>query len=148
MSEECCKENVDGSINYKLLRECLCRVFASSCPEVCLLNLDEDGFLEFYVLHRKLGLTAPMIKKYYDSILSIPFANIVGEFLVRENVNKFVCVLTSFSQDEYSYKVNKAIHGSFGIRMVDKKVIFKFHVNLIQKIMNENFLFMANEVSG
>ena len=66
-------------------------------------------------------------------------ADFLGELLVRENINKFAEILTKVPNIDYAVVVNKYKHTRFGMRMKGDGFIFKFHINLVQKILTEDF---------
>ena len=152
--------------NFSKLKECLAIAISAKSPKINLIKnceksnsryydlgnengyCDKEGDVEFYVYSRHLGLTAPMLKKYENEIISVVFANIIGELLVRENMSSFVDIITSLNPHEYVCKVNNCIHENFGIIIDGRRLIFKFHSSLIQKIVTENFKGIINEKTG
>ena len=149
--------------NLDKLKKCLSVAIAAKSPKINLIvnsekfdsspcdkenangYCDREGDVEFYVYTRHLGFTSPMLKKYENEIVSVVFANMIGELLVRENMADFVNIITALNPHDYGCRVNSCIHENFGIVIDGRKLIFKFHSSLIQKIVTENFKGTINE---
>lgn len=133
-------ETVNRKSSISSFRELLSKTIIISPSKVYMTKeCDEDGDFEFYIFYKELNLTATDLSKFESNILSPLFANFLGELLIRENINDFVHLLTAFDSKEYNYKVNRFTHDNFGIRIEKGKMIFKFHLSFIQKIITENF---------
>ena len=99
---------------------------------------DSEGDIHFEVLINSLGMDYNNLLKYKPEISSDFFVNFVGEYLVRENIDKFVKIAEDLRDDYYSV-VNKYEHKKFGMKIIRDRFIFIFHVSLIQYILTEDF---------
>jgi len=134
------KDDFDNCIAKKStrLKEILSKIINSD-PEVAILNsINEDGDVQFEVSLRSVNVSAEIINKYRSEISTDFAANFIGEFIVRENVNKFVGILTGL-RGNYASIVNKFEHRRFGMKIFCNKFVFTFHVSLLQNILFEDF---------
>jgi len=101
-------------------------------------DCDEEGDICFETLIDSMGLNYNDFLKYKDEISSDFFVNFVGEYLVRENMDKFIKIMENLKEKYYSV-VNKYEHRKFGMKVVRNNFIFIFHISLIQRILTEDF---------
>ena len=62
---------------------------------------NEKGDISFAVTMADLGITPTIYKEHRKVLFSIFFANIMGELIVRENIDKFSEILTHMAPEEY-----------------------------------------------
>ena len=106
-------------------------------PEVKIIDkCTKDGDVIFEVPMRPLGLTWEVFEKYKRELSSNFVADFLGELLIRENINIFADVLMEL-RDKYIQVVNQYEHKQFGMSSHRDKLVFTFHVSLIQYILNE-----------
>ncbi|MFA5312326.1 MAG: hypothetical protein WC375_03275 [Methanomassiliicoccales archaeon] len=101
---------------------------------------NKDGDLTFAVSMENVGLSAPSVfMKYRPILFSSYIANVLGELIVRENLDKLVPVLTGLKGEEYLDVVNKYEHNKFGMHIDKSDLVFSFHISLLQNILTEDF---------
>jgi hypothetical protein len=116
----------------------LYQLIVSSNSEIKILETcSSEGDVRFEVPILSLLQTYQNYEKYKKELSSCFSANFIGEFLVRENMDKFVDILTNL-KDEYMPVVNKYIHRSFGMFTIKDKFHFVLNINHIQNIMTED----------
>lgn len=106
-------------------------------PKISVDNVNTSGDVVFRVSVRSLGLDkkdclSPFMRTKF-------FVNFLGEFLVRENIRKFVAILTCLDQGIYKKLVLEDEHTDFGM-FVDEDlsvIAFKMHISLVQGIATE-----------
>jgi hypothetical protein len=112
---------------------------AKSDPEIKIIDgCDSEGDIHFEVLVSTMGLDYNNLLKYKPEISSDFFVNFIGEYLVRENIERFIRVAEEL-KDEYYGVVNKYEHKKFGMKIIRDKFMFIFLVSLIQNILTEDF---------
>lgn len=121
------------------LRELMKAIFSAE-PSIKILEggCDAEGDIHFEVLTDSLGIDYNNLLKYKPEISSDFFVNFIGEYLVRENMEAFVKVAENL-KDSYHSVVNKYEHKKFGMKIQRGKLIFIFHISLIQGILTEDF---------
>lgn len=113
-------------------------IVATSKPDLKIIECDEDGRIRFEVTTKSLGISYETIMKYRNELSSDYMANVLGELVIREHLNKFVKLLTNM-KEQYLTAVNKYEHKKFGLRAFSGKFIFTFHASLLQRILTEDF---------
>ena len=109
-------------------------------PEVSeIKRCDKSGDVTFSVPMKELGLTFDTFMKYREEIFSDYIPNVLGELLVRENINKFYKKLSGIQAKKYDYVVNRFEHKQFGMHVEKSKFIFCFHISLLQSILTKTF---------
>jgi len=114
-------------------------IISTSNPEIRIIEkCSDEGDVTFEVSMKSLGISYDNLIKYKYEICSDFSANFLGELLVRENIEKFVKIITEL-KDDYKSKVTKFEHKKFGMKIFRDKFIFVFHISLIQSILTEDF---------
>jgi len=139
MKENMKKENKE--LKHTLNRKCLSLILSSHPQEILDLRKGRDtGDLVFSISLEECGLSSfDLCEKYKPVILNSYIGNFLGEFLIRENIDRFARVLTDLDTTEYIPIVNSWSHKKFGIEFSGDLLSFYFHVSLIQKILMEDF---------
>ena len=114
------------------------KILSQPCSNIKIEDLGGDGDIVFVIGQKELGLDDEDIKKY-SIMKSNYFANFMGEFIVRKNVNKFIKLLLKMDSEEYSKTVCGFNHKNFGMFVCCKNKTFKFqfHISLLQDIFTE-----------
>ena len=118
-------------------REVLSAILSFS-PSVGIIGIDTDGDIRFRVPREETGITNEFYIKNKLTILSVYVPNILGELIVRENINMFSDFLVTLSPDMFSELVNKWSHKNFGMNIQKDYIYFKFHASLLQAILIES----------
>lgn len=132
--------NIDSEkgIKRSRYREVLYYVSTSN-PEIHEVNnCNKDGDILFEVSMKSLGITHDLLVKYKKEICSDFMANFLGELLIRENINVFAKIITSINPEIYPSVVNKFLHRQFGMDIDKDRLVFCFHISLLQEIMLED----------
>lgn len=120
-------------------RELLQYVIAN-VPSIEIMDgCNEHGDVRFGVKLVDLGLTPEIMSQYKAEVFCNFSANFIGELLVRENMDAFVRILTDISAEDYPSVVNFHEHLTFGLKVAGARMIFAFHISLLQKILTEDF---------
>jgi len=120
------------------LRELLYYVSVSD-PEISVIDkCDEDGDIKFEVPMKTMGITNDLMIRFKKEICSDFVANFLGELLIRENINQFAQILTNIHPELYPSVVNRFEHRKFGMDINKDKLIFCFHISLLEDIMLED----------
>lgn len=109
----------------------------SSKPYIKIIGCTEEGDIRFEVPLKSLNFLPDTTKKYRTELSTDFAANFIGEFLVRENIDKFVKILMNFKEN-YIPVVNKYEHRKFGMLIAKDKCIFALHSSLVQFILFED----------
>jgi len=117
----------------------LLKIIIPCCPEIQIFDRKDDGDIKFSVTTEGLGISFENYIKYKSEILTDFFANFLGELLVRENIDRFLDILTNIDSEDYPSIVNGYEHKRFGIKIYQDKFIFTFHISLLQSILTEDF---------
>lgn len=135
------KKDKNKDAKYTLNRRCLSLVLSNDPPEIINLREGKDtGDLIFAISLKEFGMSEFDVYEKYKSVILNPYiGNFLGEFLIRENIDKFAKVLTDLDSAEYIPVVNSWNHKKFGIEFSGNLLNFYFHVSLIQKILMEDF---------
>jgi hypothetical protein len=108
-------------------------------PEVNIIDqYNEYGDVKFEVSLQSLGITPDILVKYEKEIYSDFMANLLGELIIRENLNDFASILTDINSDIYPSVVERFEHLRFGMDINKNKLIFSFHLSLLQDILIED----------
>jgi hypothetical protein len=111
----------------------------SSKPEIKIIKkCDEEGDVQFEVPMKSLGISYETLLKYKSEISTDFMANVIGEILIRENMDKFVKMLTDL-KDDYETVVNRYEHRKFGLKIFRDRFILSFHISLVRSILVEDF---------
>lgn len=120
-------------------RELLKIILANIPPTISKISKGKDlGDLYFSVSLKDLGITFDVFTEYQEEIFSPYIGNLLGELLIRENLDEFATILTSLEAKEYIPIVYSWKHTKFGLEISGDKIIFYFHANLLQKILTED----------
>ena len=111
---------------------------SESRPEYKILEFRTDGNIIFEVPRKTLNITFERLRSHRAEIESSFIINTMGELVIRENLNEMAQILLSVAHDDYSELVNETIHVCFGMSILRDKFVFKFHINLLQKILTED----------
>jgi len=133
------KDNVDKSSRFKKVREVVSNIIASSPTIKIIEKINEKGDVKFEVPMQEMAISFETMISYQSEIFSDYMANFLGEMLVRENIDEFAKIITGIDSDHYNELVNKYDHRVFGMQIVKNKVVFSFHISLIQRILTEDF---------
>src|ERR1035437_8456627 len=136
------KTLIDSCDNYQSSNdaEVFLKIFGSErMVDIKTETIGKDGDVVFSLSQKSMGLTDDDLKKY-PVLRSNYFANFIGEFLVRKNINKFLKMLLEIDPEEYRKTVCGFNHKNFGMFVCPKSKIFKFqfHISLIQGILTED----------
>jgi len=136
------KNLIDSCSNWQFSNdsELFLKIFKNKNCEIKIDPMGKDGDVVFSLSYKAMGLIDEDIKKY-SIIRSNYFANFVGEFCVRKNINKFLKILLEMNSEEYRKVVCGFSHKNFGMSVCSKSKIFRFqfHISLIQGILTEDF---------
>lgn len=100
---------------------------------------EEEGDIVFSVSAKDLGLSQKFLYTYHHEIYSNFVADIVGELIVRDNMELFIDALSKMNTTNYISAVSRDAHKHFGMKYEKGYFVFSFHVSLIQKIITESF---------
>jgi hypothetical protein len=121
------------------LRSLLNLVLNSTPSLLNISNCDKNGEITFSVLLKEVNLTYEDIKEFKDEIFSNYFADLLGELLVRENINSFAEKITDIDSSCINTLLNTNSHFRFGMKTFGDRFEFAFHVTLLQNILTEDF---------
>lgn len=112
-------------------------------PHVKILDpkpCSEEGDIRFEVLISDIGFSYGEFGEY-KALIFVPYAgNFIGELIVRENISTFAEIIVGISSEEYAPLVQKTYdHKNFGIEIYRNRIIFSFHISLLQSILTEDF---------
>lgn len=120
-------------------RGLLYHIIKSSSEIKITEEYSSDGDLKFEVSLKSLGVSYDTLVKYKKEFYSEFVVNFVGELLIRENINKFAKILVGLDPYDYPLVVDQYEHKKFGMALFKQdKVIFTFHISLIQTILTED----------
>jgi len=127
-------------------REVLMKFFESS-PEIKTIEWIEEtidgvpkktGDIKFTVYINDLGINSENYAVHVKAIFSNFMVDFFGEFLLRENIARFIELISEVNTKEYMEIVSCKLHKRFGMRMKGNVLTFAFHVSLLQNIMTED----------
>jgi len=121
-------------------RELLAIVLNNKIPHIQFITeIDKQGDILFNINLEDVGLTRDIIVKYNKEIFSNMFADLLGELLVRENIQDFAIKLTKLDCDYYLEALSHKNHVRFGMKIDKGFMVFRFHISLLQNILTEDF---------
>lgn len=100
-------------------------------------NLD-PGDIVFEVSKKSLNIDFETMLKYKKELCSTFMMNTIGELVIRENLDEMAQVVLGISHDDYPDLVNGISHRNFGMQIFRDKLVFTFHISLLQKILTED----------
>lgn len=118
------------------LQSLMKKVFNSKCP-ISNIQISTEGDITYSVSFSDLGFDYEQILFYKSQISCQFFVDFIGEYFVRENIEKFIFSIEGM--DDYYRIANKYRHRCFGIKIEDNCFKFIFHVSLLQNILTEDF---------
>ena len=121
------------------LKELIQMVISSPLKVGRISESTDSGDVEFTVLLRNVGLTPMTYLKFKNELYSHYCVNLIGELLIRENMNLFAEKLTKIDHDNYSEAIENYEHKNFGMRKKASSFLFKFHISLLQDLLVEDF---------
>ena len=135
----------------KSAREIILAIVGSS-PKITIDAVNAKGDVAFHVLTKECSLEP---NDFMNPITeAVFFVNFVGEWFVRNNIQKFSVILTGLCQDPSLYE--KLIlgpggrHKDFGM-VIDLSwsiMTFQMHLSLVQEIVTEFDRRIDNEIVG
>ena len=137
------KEEGDSNKSSKSSKSCnyrnlLYHIIASS-PQIKLIDkYSPDGDIKFEVSMKSIGISSDTLIKYKKEFYSEFVVDFVGELLIRENINRFAKILVGINPCHYPLVVDQYEHKKFGMGIFKDKLIFKFHISLLQTILTED----------
>lgn len=110
---------------------------------VIIKSMNGIGDIEFYISAEQLGFTPYIIREFKKDLFGRFIPSVIGEFLVRENINQFAEAIAKISPEAYANAVDSSKHYKFGMSYNNKRKIFTFmfHLSFLQEIMVEDFVF-------
>ena len=121
---------------------------ASSKPTLTIDNVQTNGDVAFHVLLKDCALAK---EDCSNAVLRTRFfVNFIGEFLVRENIQRFAEILIGLDSALYQKMICVCEHTDFGM-LIDYKlttITFQMHMSLVQHILTEDFTRLAGEQSS
>jgi len=138
------KENTEKkkihSNNDNILRlKKILQYFLTSNPHVKISPCNDSGNVFFSISLSELKIPFTTFVECQNELFCDYVANFLGEVFIRDNIEEFTKVLTDILPDRYNNIVNKLNHMGFGLQFCNNKLIFSFHVSLLQKILTEDF---------
>lgn len=122
--------------------------FLEAKPEIrsleCVKEPDETGIIvntgdiRFSVFLHELGITRDSYTEYENELFSNFLVDFFGEFLIRENVGKFVDLIATIEPQEYMKILSRREHKRFGMKVRGNVIIFVFHIDLLQHILTDD----------
>ena len=94
--------------------------------------------ITFSVSINDMGLDRSTCMKYEKEFFSSFMINFLGEFLVRENINKFVELTSKVKPQDFIKEIASKIHKKFGVTIQGDLIKFTFHISLLSKILTED----------
>ena len=96
------------------------------------------GDISFSVYIDEMGFDKESYYKYEKEFFSSFMINFFGEFIVRENVSKFVELTSKIDSQDFIKAISTQIHKKFGILVQGNMATFTFHISLLPKILTED----------
>jgi hypothetical protein len=96
------------------------------------------GDITFSVFMDDMGFDKSTYLRYEKEFFSNFMINFFGEFLVRENISKFVELSSTVNSQDFIQAISSQIHKKFGITVQGNVVTFTFHISLLPKILTED----------
>jgi len=127
------------SLNCSRYREIIGKIMSNPPKLISIGDLDEKGDVTFSICMKDFGLDYKDYKNYENEFFSRFIIDLVGELIVRENLNEFVNKMKGYGVEEYMSVVELyGSHKQFGIKAQKGVLIFKFHVSFIKNILTED----------
>jgi len=101
-------------------------------------DIIRTGDITFSVFMDDIGFDKATYLKYEKEFFSNFMINFFGEFLVRENVGKFVELSSTVDSQDFIQAISSQIHKRFGITVKGNVATFTFHISLLTKILTED----------
>jgi uncharacterized protein YaaW (UPF0174 family) len=101
-------------------------------------ELVRTGDISFSVYIDEMGFNKESYCKYEKEFFSNFMINFFGEFLVRENVSRFVELASKIDSQDFIKAISTQIHKKFGILVQGNMATFTFHISLLPKILTED----------
>jgi hypothetical protein len=120
-------------------RELLSKIIKTTPKITNITECEENGDMAFTINLKDLGLTADDFTKYNKEFFSNYIVDMLGELLIRENLQEFAGHLQRLKTKFYINAVSQSIHKRFGMKVKDGVMSFYFHISLIQDILTEDF---------
>ena len=134
------RKKMECSDKSNKLRKLILKLISCDPPPIKIIEeYNEEGDIKFEVAMKDLGLSFEIYEEYKKEILFDFTASFIGELLVRENIKEFAKILTGLDARNYSKIVNGFEHNKFGVKVFKNKLIFSFHISLLQFILFEDF---------
>jgi len=134
-TESCCNRQKP----LTKFRELLAIIVKSSPKIISVTNCSEEGDMSFTISLKELGLSSDDFSKYNREFFSNFTVDLLGELLIRENLNMFASRITGLKTDYYMSAVSRSIHKRFGMKIEKGLMTFYFHISLVQDILTEDF---------
>lgn len=131
------KRNFNSNEKSLMVRDFL-KVAMNSVPEIDIKPISPEGDVCFGLELKDIEVSQSIFIKYRSVIFSDFMANFLGEFFVRENLNRFAKILTDIDCNDYNSIVNNYEHKCFGMEINSGRLYFHFHVSLLQNILTED----------
>jgi len=100
--------------------------------------LKRNGHISFSLFRSEMGFDKATYLKYEKEFWTIFMVDFFGEFLVRENIGKFVELVGEMDSEDFLNAISSKIHKKFGMEISGNVVTFTFHMSLIPKILSED----------
>jgi hypothetical protein len=98
------------------------------------------GDITFMVENKDFSITSSFFEDHKREFLSPFMINFIGELLVRENIDIFTKEMLSMPESQKErIKEESMVHKHFGFKITNYKMIFSFHVSLLEKILTEDW---------
>lgn len=134
-AESCCNRQKP----LTKFRELLSLIVKTTPQITAISDCEEDGDMSFTINLKDLGLTSDNFCKYNKEFFSNYIVDMLGELLIRENLQLFANHLTGLKTDYYMSAVSRSIHKRFGMKIEKGIMTFYFHISLVQDILTEDF---------
>lgn len=115
-------------------------MFLSAATKVqYIIPPNKNGDMSFAVDLNDMGFSPNTFRKYANEIYSNFVVDLMGELLIRDNLPMFVPYITGMETKNYLSAVGYCTHVRFGMKSEKDKMIFSFHLSLLQGILTEDF---------
>lgn len=106
--------------------------------KISIDHISQDGDIKISIPLKDLGLPKTKMANTPFSRTNF-FVDLLGEILVRKNIDEFAKILDELDPSTYERTVNRFKHRHFGIVTDEKDVVrMQFHVSLVQRILTED----------
>ena len=117
----------------------LLRLISDSNPEFKILEFKEDGDVIFEVPMNSLNISFDAMNEYKKEFCSTLMINLMGELIIRENLSQMAQIIMDVNSEDYLTVVHGSNHRNFGMQIFRDRLVFTFHISLLQKILTEDF---------